>query len=102
MRKAVRFPSWLVVLALTSCLAPSAWGYSNASASHEIVLGKVAGTFVYQPLNKQDEKKKRSSLSFQIVPEGGSPLLYLGIAGISCLGAVAARRKLQKRLKASV
>jgi len=46
MRKAVRFPSWLVVLALTSCLAPSAWGYSNASASHEIVLGKVAGTFV--------------------------------------------------------
>jgi hypothetical protein len=55
-------------------------------------MGKVAGIFVY-PLKEQEPEKKRHKK----VPEGGSPFVYLGIAGVSCLGAITAKRQRQKR-----
>jgi hypothetical protein len=58
-------------------------------------MGKVAGFFVY-PLKEQEPEKKRR----KTVPEGGSPFVYLGIAGVSSLCAIAAKRPRQKRLNA--
>jgi len=58
-------------------------------------MGKVAGFLVY-PL-KEPEKKRHKR-----VPEGGSPFVYLGITGVSCLCAITAKRQRQKRLNAPI
>jgi hypothetical protein len=89
--KASRFSGWVVVLALSTCLVPIAWGHTATSASREIGLNKVAGVFVYG-LTEQTPGRKHST-----VPEGGSPLAYLGIAAVSCLGAIVARRQMRPR-----
>ncbi|SRR5713226_10013754 len=93
MRNAARFSRWVVALALASCLAPTAWGRTATPVSRESGMGKVAVFFV-SPLKEQEPQKKRR----KTVPEGGSPFVYLGIAGVSCLCAIAARRPRQKRL----
>jgi hypothetical protein len=92
MRNAGRFSRWVAALALTSCLAPTAWGRTTTSVSREIGVGRVAGFLVY--LLKEPEKKHKK------VPEGGSPFVYLGITGVSCLCAITAKRRRQKRLNA--
>lgn len=96
MKAICRVSGWLLVLVLVACLVPSAFGTSGkwnreigSSANHLVFANASAVGVVNAALNPWGEKHRRKVT----VPEGGSSLLYLGLAGIACLGAVVWRAR---------
>jgi hypothetical protein len=52
--------------------------------------GQVAA-LVVSPILEPKKKKKES------VPEGGTTMLYLGLAGVSCIGAMILRSRMKAK-----
>jgi hypothetical protein len=104
-----RSPRWLAVAALAVCLAPASFGQnlrqSNISASWAVVsslasaipakLTLPATVALSEPLKYggDDHKKRKKGGGGTSVPEGGSPLVYLGLAGLVCLSAILFSRR---------
>jgi hypothetical protein len=105
MNSLAKFSLWLV-LATLFCLAPgaSAQGRTNARlASH---VGNVTGysftsTFMFDPLDKGENNNHKcnphsnGSNKCAAVPEGGSALMYLLLASLTCCGAMVLRSRRQ-------
>jgi hypothetical protein len=88
-------PAWTTVLALVICFAPTSFGLTTKSAGSATQLASVFSakstltTAIFEPLQYERKKKKDKGGSTSTMPEGGSALLYLGLAGVVCVGAVA-------------
>ncbi len=57
-----------------------------------VATGQVVGFFTSPLREDRDHKKKKET-----VPEGGSPLLYLALAGLSCFGAMIIRSRIKAK-----
>jgi|HubBroStandDraft_5_1064220.scaffolds.fasta_scaffold28259_2 hypothetical protein len=95
MKKLRNFPGWVAVIALVVCLAPSSFGLTAKAtgtttrfASLPATATLTAVTSLYEPL-ESDRRKKKDRGGNTNMPEGGSALVYLGLAGLVCMGAVA-------------
>jgi hypothetical protein len=71
-------------------------GLSQISQGWRSQTASVAVFAALDPLHERDRHKKRVT-----VPEGGSALLYLGLAGMACLGAVVWRSRWHASRKGS-
>jgi hypothetical protein len=107
-------PRWMAVAALAVCLAPASFGQnlqqSNSSASWAVVASlasaiparltlQPATVALSEPLKYAPEdhrKRKKDGGGGAPVPEGGSPLVYLGFAGIVCISAILFSRRRSK------
>lgn len=94
MRKIGRLAGSSLVLFLLCSLAPASFG---KTASSKAVLGNLTNDPLSGILGILDPNRNRNPPpKRQTVPEGGSSLMYLGLAGFACIGtamAVRARRK---------
>jgi hypothetical protein len=101
MKSAARF-SVLIVFATLFCFAPIALGLSTVNANHgdggKFLLSNTSSSIFALTFNepKGDHHHKRGGCDNRdggwdggcsAVPEGGTALVYLSLAGLSCLGA---------------
>lgn len=114
-----RSSGWIAaVVALVICVAPSSFGQSarwpTTSSSlagfapwvsaipGELTLQPTPLALISEPLQYDAKKKKKGGGgSGQPVPEGGSPFIYVGLAGLVCLGAVFLRHRRRKQAERS-
>ena len=107
-----RSPWWIAVAAIVVFLAPAGFGQSARSSSANwasvasfasvipTTLALQPATVVFsEPLkygNEDHKKRKKDGGGGVTVPEGGSPVVYLGLAGFACLAAIFFSRRRSK------
>ena len=103
MNSLAKFSLWLV-LATLFCFAPGTFAQGRTNpplASHvrTVTSYSFTSTFIVNPIDKgQDKNKKcdpRGRNKCAAVPEGGSALMYLLLASLTCFGAVVLRSRRQ-------
>jgi hypothetical protein len=98
MRKINRFVGSLAVLTMVCALAPASFG--KAAPSYAVITNSGSDPLsiilgILDP-NRNRKTPPPPPSRQQNVPEGGSSLMYLGLAGFACIGtamSVRARRK---------
>ena len=89
MKIVVRLWLWVGVVSVACFgLALDASASAGSSAWSAGAQGQVA-SLVITPLREPGHRKR------QTVPEGGSALAYLALAGLSCFGAMAIRSRVK-------
>lgn len=107
-----RSPWWIAAAAIAVvCFASASFGQSAqlSSASFAGVTSVASAipaslaiqpaTVVFEPLkygNEDNRKRKKGGGGGATVPEGGSPVVYLGLAGFACLAAIYFSRRRSK------
>jgi hypothetical protein len=107
-----RSPWWITVAAIVVCFASASFGQSAKSssaswASVASVAAAIPANFAVQPATAvfseplkyggDDHKKRKHDGGGGVtVPEGGSPVVYLGLAGFACLAAIYFSRRRSK------
>jgi len=106
-----RSPWWIAVAAIVVSFAPASFGQSAqlSSASWASVASAASAipasfaiqpaTVVFEPLKyggDDHKKRKHDGGGGVTVPEGGSPVVYLGFAGFACLAAIYLSRRRSK------
>ena len=103
MNSLAKFSLWLV-LATLFCFAPGAFAQGRTNplvASHvrSVTSYTVTSTFLFDPIgHKQDNNNKcdpHGRNKCAAVPEGGSALIYVVLASLTCLGAMVLRSRRQ-------
>ena len=101
MNSLAKFSMWLV-LATLFCFAPGAVAQSRTNplrASHvrSVTSYAFTSTFLFDPLDKGEDKKHKCHPHEECaaVPEGGSALMYLLLASLTCFGAMVLRSRRQ-------
>jgi hypothetical protein len=106
-----RSPWWIAVAAIVISFAPASFGQSVHSssgswASVASVASAIPTSFAVQPAtlvleplkygNQDNKKRKKGGGGGVTVPEGGSPAVYLGLAGFACLAGIYLSRRRTK------
>jgi len=103
MNSLAKFSLWLV-LATLFCFAPGAFAQGRTNplvASHvrSVTSYTFTSTFLFNPIGKgQDNNNKcdpHGRNKCAAVPEGGSALIYVVLASLTCLGAMVLRSRRQ-------
>jgi hypothetical protein len=93
-----------LVLATLFCFAPGAFAQGRTNpplASHVRTVTSYAftSTFLFDPIDKGEDKNHNCDPHGRnkcaAVPEGGSALIYLLLAGVTCFGAMVLRSRRQ-------
>jgi len=100
MKSAAKFWAQLIVASML-CLSPCAHGESTASRrAFQPGNHPVSGFLVYSVVSGKDSPTSipdvcdgRAKICKTAVPEGGSTITFLALAGITCLAAVEMRRR---------
>ena len=94
-----------LVLVILFCFAPGAFAQGRTNsliASHvsDVASYTFTSTFLFNPIDKgEDNNKKcdpRGRNKCAAVPEGGSALMYLLLASLTCSGAMVLRSRRQR------
>jgi len=110
MNSLVKFSLWLVLVTLF-CFATGSFaqGRTNSPmASHvrNVTSYTFTSTFLFGPIDKGPDKSHKCNPhgpnKCAAVPEGGSPLMYLLLGGLTCFGAMVLRSRRQVGAKGSV
>ena len=107
-----RSPWWVAAAAIVVvCLASASFGQSvqlpsaswagvtSFASAIPISLAIQPATVVFEPLKyggDDHKKRKHDGGGGVTVPEGGSPVVYLGLAGFACLAAIYFSRRRSK------
>jgi hypothetical protein len=104
MNSLTKCSQWLV-LATLLCFAPGAFaqGRTNpllASQVRNVTSYAFTSTFIIDPIDKGEDKHHKWCESDRgkkcaAVPEGGSALMYLLLASLTCFGAMVLRSRRQ-------
>jgi hypothetical protein len=97
-----KFSLWLV-LATLCCFAPGAYAQGRTNpllASHvgNVTSYAFTSTLLFGPIDKGQHKNRcdpHGPNKCAAVPEGGSPLMYLLLASLTCIGAMVLRSRRQ-------
>jgi hypothetical protein len=123
MNPLAKFSLWLV-LATLFCFAPRAFAQGRTNpllASHvrKVTSYSFTSTFLFDPIDKGEDKDKDKDKDKHnncdpegrdregrnkcaAVPEGGSALMYLLLASLTCFGAMVLRSRRQVRARGPV
>jgi hypothetical protein len=110
MNSLAKFSLWLV-LATLFCFAPGAFAQGRTNpllASHvrSVTSYAFTSTFIFDPFDKGGDRNHKCDPhgphKCAAVPEGGSALMYLLLASLTCFGAMVLRSRRQVRAKGSV
>jgi hypothetical protein len=103
MNSLAKFSLWLV-LATLFCVAPGAFAQGRTNpllASHvrNVTSYAFTSTFLFDPIGKAGDNNKKCDPQGRnkcaAVPEGGSTLMYLLLASLTCFGAMVLRSRRQ-------
>jgi len=102
MNSLAKFSLWLV-LATLFCVAPGAFAQGRTNpllASHvrNVTSYGFTSTFLFDPIDNGKNKKPTCNphdRKCAAVPEGGSALMYLLLASLTCFGAMVLRSRRQ-------
>jgi hypothetical protein len=101
MNSLTKCSQWLV-LATLLCFAPGAFAQGRTNplqASHvrNVTSYAFTSTFLFDPIDKGEDKKQKCHPHEKCaaVPEGGSALMYLLLASLTCFGAMVLRSRRQ-------
>jgi hypothetical protein len=103
MNSFAKFSLWLV-LATLFCFAPGAFAQGRTNpvlASHvrTVTIYSFTSTFLFDPIDKGEDRNHscdpHGRNKCAAVPEGGSALMYLLLASLTCFGAVVLRSRRQ-------
>jgi hypothetical protein len=103
MNSLAKFSLWLV-LATLFCFAPGAFAQGRTNpllASHvrTVTSYTFTSTFLFDPIDKGENKNQicdpHGRNKCAAVPEGGSALMYLLLASLTCFGAMVLRSRRQ-------
>jgi hypothetical protein len=112
MNSLTKCSQWLV-LATLLCFAPGAFAQGRTNpllASHvrNVTSYAFTSTFLFDPIDKGEDKHKHHECDQHrgnecaAVPEGGSALMYLLLASLTCFGAMVLRSRRQSARRGSV
>jgi hypothetical protein len=110
MNSLAKFSLWLV-LATLFCFAPGAFAQGRTNpllASHvrNVTSYSFTSTILFDPIDNGRNKKPacdpHGPHKCAAVPEGGSALMYLLLASLTCFGAMVLRSRRQVRARGSV
>src|ERR1700733_11658399 len=112
MKSLAKFSLW-VVLATLFCFAPGAFAQGRTNpllASHvrNVTSYSFTSTILFDPIDKGEDNNHKCNPHSNgrnkcaAVPEGGSALMYLLLASLTCFGAMVLRSRRQVRAKGSV
>jgi hypothetical protein len=103
MNSFAKFSLWLV-LATLCCFAPGAYAQGRTNPLLGSHVGNVTSysftsTLLFGPIDKGHDKNHKCDPhgpnKCAAVPEGGSPLMYLLLASLTCFGAMVLRSRRQ-------
>jgi len=111
MNSLAKFSLWLV-LATLFCVAPGAFAQGRTNpllASHvrNVTSYAFTSTFLFDPIDKGEDRNHKCEPNGRdndngngrnkcaAVPEGGSALMYLLLASLTCFGAMVLRSRRQ-------
>jgi len=103
MNSLAKFSLWLV-LATLFCFAPGAFAQGRTNpllTSHvrTVTSYTFTSTFLFDPIDKGENKNRNCDPHGRnkcaAVPEGGSALMYLLLASLTCFGAMVLRSRRQ-------
>jgi|ERR1035438_2683943 hypothetical protein len=102
MNSLAKFSLWLVLATLFCCFAPGAFAQGRTNpllASHVRTVSSYTftSTFIFDPIDKGEDKNRKGDPhghnKHAAVPEGGSALMYLLLASLTCFGAMVLRSR---------